>query len=370
MRALRVLAVAACLLLLCLTASAEECAFTWREQGDGTVIITKWTGTGDQVTVPEKLDGKTVMGIAGGVFANKTNLTVSLPDGLTSFQADSFGYAPNLVKRVECHVNSDTAKSLVTVRFYDPDMPEFAFKWQRGKLQFLQYDGQSGEVELPEGVHVIGTNAFGGSGEVCVRLPDSVAEISERAFVGNNLTVYLPDSVGKVNTYAFGDGGVYPWAKVFCNPESDTARQLICPFRAPEAPACILRWVDGTLTLIGAETENGPVVLPETEVSIAPEVLAELPCLNLPDGIVTVEAEAFRGCGENRVVIPDGVESIGANAFADSPNLLMIRLPNSLRKENIDASCLSNCPRVTVCAPAGSEALQWARDLGFPVMAE
>ena len=93
--------------------------------------------------------------------------------------------------------------------------------------------------------------------------------------------------------------------------------------------------------------------------------------LMLPNDLKTIGTGAFQGDSSlDEVIIPDGVSEIPANAFADSPNLLTIRLPNSLRRENIDASCLSNCPHVTVCAPAGSEALQWASDLGLPVMTE
>ena len=132
----------------------------------------------------------------------------------------------------------------------------------------------------------------------------------------------------------------------------------------------IISGSDGRVELTGAETENGPVVLPDLEITIPPEVLAELPCLNLPDGTIAIEAEAFCGCGENRVVIPEGVESIGANAFAYSPNLLVIRLPGSLRAANIADTCLDHCPHVTVSAPAGSEALQWAMDRGLPTETE
>ena len=92
MRALRIGLVAVlCLLLLASIASADESDFGKEVQVDGTVIITSWTGTGNQVTVPETLDGLTVSGIASGVFPNKANLTVILPDGLTNINSNAFG---------------------------------------------------------------------------------------------------------------------------------------------------------------------------------------------------------------------------------------------------------------------------------------
>ena len=90
-------------------------------------------------------------------------------------------------------------------------------------------------------------------------------------------------------------------------------------------------------------------------LAIALPAFAAADALLLPSGTQVIESEAFRGCGENRIVIPSGVESIGAYAFADSPNLVMIRFPSG--EIAIDDTCLSNCPHVTLCAPAGSAAL-------------
>ena len=371
MRVLCTAIITACLLLLCMAASADEADFTWQEQGDGTVIITAWTGTGDQVTVPETLGGHEVSGIAKGVFANKPNLTITLPDGITNIDKNAFGSVLNGgIPRVLCNRTSTTAQHL-SCQFYDPTNAEQVLRWQNGLLKLVRYEGEPGNVTVLSGVQYISDSVFEKIGDCCIILPESVTEISNYAFASTyKLTVYLPDHVTTFlnHTLPFGGNGQYYLAKIFCDPESETAALLNVPFRAPEAPACLLSWVDGTLTLTDIETDGGPVVLPSFEISIPPEVMNTLPCFTLPSDTVRIEAEAFRGCGENRIIVPAGVESIGAYAFADSPNLLMIRFPSG--EISIDNTCLSNCPHVTVYAPAGSAALLWAQGWGLETVAE
>ena len=369
MRALRFLAAVTCLLLLCFAALAEDTDFTWQEQGNGTVIITSWTGTGDQVTVPETLGGLAVSGIGSGVFAGKTALTVSLPDGFTNIDKNAFGSALGGMPRIECDRGSVTAHH-IPVRFYDPEAPDLALRWMTGtQLWVVSYSGEAAEIQIPSGVNVIGGSVFRDKRNISVFLPDSVSRIGSEAFAGGKtITVYLPDHVTTFDSNALGDGGTIPWVRVICDPESDTSHLLPCPFRAPEAPFCVLRWVEDELTMVDVDTSGGSVALPSVSVVIPAETMAKLPCFTLPGDLHAIESEAFRGCGENRIVIPSGVESIGAYAFADSPNLVMIRFPSG--EIAIDDTCLSNCPHVTVCAPAGSAALRWAQGRGLSTAEE
>ena len=46
----------------------------------------------------------------------------------------------------------------------------------------------------------------------------------------------------------------------------------------------------------------------------------------MPAGLDTIDTEAFAGAAARRVIIPEGVESIGADAFSGCPNLAMVQI--------------------------------------------
>ena len=85
--------------------------------------------------------------------------------------------------------------------------------------------------------------------------------------------------------------------------------------------------------------------------------------LTLPRSIKAIEDEAF--CGSkavSSVALPEGIETIGKRAFADS-TLTKINLPVSLTYIADDA--LEGCASVAVDAEEGSYAYEWAAARGF-----
>ena len=88
----------------------------------------------------------------------------------------------------------------------------------------------------------------------------------------------------------------------------------------------------------------------------------------LPEGLITVEAEAFAGCAAlGRVVVPEGVTAIESRAFAGS-GLDSIVLPRSLKTAADDA--LDGCGDVTVYAFKDSYAWAWAQAHGLETVAQ
>ena len=68
----------------------EDYNFTVNEDGS-TVTITKWTGSGSEIEVPETLDGKTVTVIGPWAFAQIESITkVTLPDTVTEIGDSAF----------------------------------------------------------------------------------------------------------------------------------------------------------------------------------------------------------------------------------------------------------------------------------------
>lgn len=72
--------------------------------------------------------------------------------------------------------------------------------------------------------------------------------------------------------------------------------------------------------------------------------------LVLPGSLTRVGDAALTGTAAQEIVLPEGLLSIGAGAFAGSDTLLYVSLPDTL--ETIGAGAFADCPRLTlICAP-------------------
>ena len=90
--------------------------------------------------------------------------------------------------------------------------------------------------------------------------------------------------------------------------------------------------------------------------------------LKLPAFLKEIGEEAFAGCSEESVIVPDGCETIGARAFADSANLRTITIPASVT--SIAADAFDGCTDLTIRTPKGSYASRYAAAHGLGCVAE
>ena len=97
-------------------------------------------------------------------------------------------------------------------------------------------------------------------------------------------------------------------------------------------------------------------------LSISSPALADN-VLQLPSSLKSIDEDAFRGdTSLDEVILPDGIESLGAGAFAES-SLTKIKLPDSLTEIADDA--LPSPGLVTVTANEGTDAYNWALEKGY-----
>lgn len=90
------------------------------------------------------------------------------------------------------------------------------------------------------------------------------------------------------------------------------------------------------------------------------------PDLVLPDDLTVIESEAFRGDACIYAALSDKVTTIGANAFADCPNLAFVHIPAAT--VNISPDAFSGVQDLTILGKAGSYAETYANDHDFGFM--
>ena len=146
-----------------------------------------------------------------------------------------------------------------------------------------------------------------------VSLPDGITNIGNFAFYncGNLSSITVPSSISKIGEYAFSGcnslksvhiSDLAQWCAVNCGP-----------------------WMSNPLQLAHNLYLNGVLVSD----------------LIVPDGVISIGYQAFRGCNLTSVTIPNSVTSIGGYAFLQCSQLMSVTIPNSVT--NIGNGAFSGC---------------------------
>src|SRR5690625_3307688 len=145
--------------ILSTTASANESDYEWDNNGDGTATITGYTGTDNDLVIPNKLNGLTVTTIGEYAFDHQTKgvqlTSVVIPDSVTTIEKYAF-YYNSLTKLII----PDSVTSIGEAAFYQNSLVE---------------------VTLSENITALGEYAFG-SDRKSTRLNSSHVAISYAVF--------------------------------------------------------------------------------------------------------------------------------------------------------------------------------------------
>ncbi len=201
-------------------------------------------------------------------------------------------------------------------------------------------------VNIPNGLKNIGTGAFTG----CNRLADEngVVIIKETMFdyIGSSETLVIPDGVKTADFCTIHNGEFKPRKIVF--PDSIeffgegllnySTESVVLPNMVQVIPANLF---------YGWEALNSVTMSVEVETI---EELAFVRCKSLksfswPQSLKNIGNSAFCDSGLEVVVIPDGVEQIGDNAFANCKNLNEIVIPASVKR--IGKNVFRECTKLT-----------------------
>ena len=366
--------------------------------GGSEYAVTKGSGSAPIVFIPSYHNEKPVTAIGEQGFAGMENLTavvfqdgsnitdigreafdgcallsdIVLPGGVTYIGADAFSGCHSLA-----YIEIPQGAANIKLNGFSP---ETTVEWQ-GRFLFrgdtlLQYSGDEAVFIVPEGIAVIGANAFAGNTalEKCI-VPVTVTDMEQDALKGCTGTIvaeaaakpagwdegYNPDNAVIVwnlpeaaagLTYTEINGGTeYAVSK-----GAQNAEMVYIPayyngkpvtqignlgFAYMTSIIAVVFEEDSNITVIGQQAFHGcenlaDIVLPESVLSIGDSAFIECKSLTdivLPGGLTEIGVNVFLDCiALKSAAIPDGVTEIGAHAFHGCGSLERIDLPDTVEQ--------------------------------------
>ena len=311
------------------------------ENGAATIVRCNNSVSGD-ITLPTKLGGYPVKGVARIAFLNCENITgITISENITKIESLTFGGLRSL-------------KS-ITVSSKNPAYMSKDGVLYKGEMrELIQYPiaNKRSSFVIPDGVDIVADGAFMCSVNLTnITIPNSVTEIGVGAFsYCTGITdIAIPDSVMTFGARGFGMfcgcenlksitigkgiKNIDPGAFKDCNNLSDiTVSPESNNFSSKDG---VLFNKDKT-ELIKYPVGNQRTVysIPNTVKTIGYSAFHEsvnLTDITVPNSVTSIGDRAFAGCtGLTSVTLGNGVTSIEDEAFCDCSGLTSITIPDSV----------------------------------------
>jgi len=221
----------------------------------------------------------------------------------------------------------------------------------------VKYNGEGGDVVIPNSVTVIGEKAFYGCHSLTsVSIPDSVTSIGSSAFYycSSLTSITIPDSVTSIGDSAFSGCSGLTSVTIPGSVTSigDSAFYYCSSLTSVTIP--------GSVTSIGDYAFGGcssltSVSIPDSVTSIVGTFsgCSSLTSVTIPSSVTSIGGSAFSCCSSlTSVTIPGSVTSIGGDAFSGCSSLTSVTIPGSVT--SIGGSAFSGCSSLTSVTIPGS----------------
>ncbi len=257
---------------------------------NGTIIITGYSGPGNNVTIPSTIIGLPVVDIGDYAFYYCSLLTdVTIPDSVTRIGNNAFGGCP----RLNCVKIGNRVTSI-------------------GNNAFSSCTSLT-SVTLGNSVTSIGNYAFSNcSSLTSVIIPESVASIADSVFSGCSrlASVSIPQSVTTIGEWVFSA------CMSLTSIDVAVSNSVFCSN-------------DGVLFNKG-----------QTTLILCPQGKANT--YTIPDSVTDISYYAFSGCASlTNVIIGTNITSIADYTFTHCTNLVSVTIGNSVT--NIGTEAFSHC---------------------------
>ncbi len=352
----------------------DEQGLTYLFLNDGTAIVTGYTGTATDLTIPKTVEGYAVVAVQSGLFTYNTTLvsveilaeitelpeqmfegchsltTVKLPDTLTSIGNNAFYYCWALTS-IKLPASVTTIGSYA---FYDCDvltsidLPVSLIAIE--SYAFNNCDGLT-DIALPSKLERIGAYAFANCSALQrVSIPATVTTIEEKAFIycGNLTSI-------QVGVAEKPDGWADRWdVRNDFEDEDHTVVWNVAGTYTDDQGLIYLFRNDGTAIITGYTGTATALTIPKTVegyavVAVRNELFTyntTLVSVEILAEITELSERIFEGCSElTSVKLPETLTSIGNNAFSGCNALNSINLPAAVT--SIGSYAFQGCERLT-----------------------
>ena len=244
-----------------------------------TAIITGYTGSGGDVTIPSTIDDQTVVSIGEDAFSRNESLeSITIPNSILSVGDNAFVKCSGLT-------NVNFGSSVTSI----------------GESAFSACGGLT-EVTLPDSVTTIGDEAFYGCGSLTnITFGENMSTLGQSPFASSSL---ISITVPKGNQTYRSDNGV-----------------LFSKDRTT-----LVQWPPGR--------EAGDYSIPdgiELIASNAFHTCIGLTSISMPDSVTIIDNDAFSNCsGLTNVTFGSNISSIGQFAFSMCHGLTEITIPDNV----------------------------------------